>query len=99
MDEADKGCPMIRMSVSGWMFLLIPAYPGSPGPKVVKRLCVCVCVRVCMCVQEHYVQVWQKSVKITQISKYFWIFPLISVLYVSKQENGNQLLNELTFQS
>jgi len=25
-------------------FLLVPAYPGSPGHKaVVKRLCVCVC--------------------------------------------------------
>jgi len=26
------------------MFLLVPAYPGSP----VKRLCVCVCVRACV---------------------------------------------------
>jgi len=25
-------------------FLLVPAYPGSPRPRVVKRLCVCVCV-------------------------------------------------------
>ena len=24
------------------MFLLVPAYPGCPGPKAVKRLCVCV---------------------------------------------------------
>ena len=24
------------------MFLLIPAYPGSPGQKAVKRVCVCV---------------------------------------------------------
>ena len=24
------------------MFLLVPAYPGSTGPKAVKRLCVCV---------------------------------------------------------
>ena len=31
MEEDDKGCPMIRM-----------AYPGSPGQKAVKRLCVCV---------------------------------------------------------
>ena len=22
-------------------FLLVPAYPGSPGPAVIKRLCVC----------------------------------------------------------
>jgi len=24
------------------MFFLVPAYPGSPGQKAVKRLCVCV---------------------------------------------------------
>jgi len=46
MEEGDKGCPMIRTGVSGWMFLLVPAYPGSPGRKAVKRLCVCVCVTV-----------------------------------------------------
>jgi len=28
------------------MFLLVPAYPGSPGQKAVKRLCVCVCSTV-----------------------------------------------------
>jgi len=44
MEEGDKGCPMIRMGVRGWMFLLVPAYPGCPGQKAVKRLCVCVCV-------------------------------------------------------
>jgi len=41
MEEGDKGCPMIRMGVSGRTFLLVPAYPGSPGQKAVKRLCVC----------------------------------------------------------
>jgi len=30
------------------MFHLVPAYPGSPGQKAVKRLCVCVCVRACV---------------------------------------------------
>ena len=25
------------------MFLLVLAYPGSPGQRAVKRLCVCVC--------------------------------------------------------
>ena len=32
------------------MFLLVQAYPGSPGQKAVKWLCVCVraCVRACM---------------------------------------------------
>ena len=30
------------------MFLLVPAYPGSPGQKAVKRLCVraCVCAKL-----------------------------------------------------
>ena len=36
MEEVDKGCPVISMGV----FLLVPAYPGSPGPRAVKRLCV-----------------------------------------------------------
>jgi len=40
MQEVDKGCLMTRTGVSGWMFLLVPAYPGSPGPKAVKQLCV-----------------------------------------------------------
>ena len=42
MEEVDKGCPTIRMGVSGWVFLMLPAYPGSPRPMTVKRLCVCV---------------------------------------------------------
>ena len=25
-----------------WFILLVPAYPGCPGKKVVKHLCVCV---------------------------------------------------------
>jgi len=33
------------------VFLRVPAYPGSPGPKAVKRLCVCVCVCVYVCVR------------------------------------------------
>jgi len=46
MEEVEKGCPMIRMGVSGRMFLLVPAYLGSPGKRAVKR----VCVRACVCV-------------------------------------------------
>ena len=30
--------------VCWWVFLLVPAHPGSSGPKAVKRSCVCVCV-------------------------------------------------------
>jgi len=39
----------------GFTFL-VPAHPGSPGQRAVKRarvcvcVCVCVCVRVCVCV-------------------------------------------------
>jgi len=41
MEENDKGCPMIRLGVSGWVFLLVTAYPGSPGQKPLNG-CVCV---------------------------------------------------------
>jgi len=36
MEEADKDW-MIGM-VDGWIFLLVPANPGSPGQGAVKRL-------------------------------------------------------------
>ena len=41
---------MSRRGVSGWMFLLVPAHPGRPGQRAVKRSCVCVTVCVCDCV-------------------------------------------------
>jgi len=31
----------------GFTFL-VPAHPGSPGQRAVKRVCVCACVRVCV---------------------------------------------------
>jgi len=46
MEEDDKGCPMIRLGVSGWVFRLVPAYPGCPGQKLLNG-CVCVCVNIC----------------------------------------------------
>ena len=33
----------------GFTFL-VPAHPGSPGQRAVKRVCVRACVRVCVCV-------------------------------------------------
>jgi len=42
MEEADKDWMMIRM-VGGWVFLLVPAHPGSPGQRAVKRLLCCCC--------------------------------------------------------
>ena len=44
MEEVDKGCLMIRTGASGWVFLLVPAYPGSPGHRAINQLCVCVCL-------------------------------------------------------
>jgi len=37
MEKGDKGSTMIWMGVSGWMFLLVPAYPGCPGSEAIKR--------------------------------------------------------------
>ena len=39
----------------GFTFL-VPAHPGSPRKKAVKRVCVCVraCVRACVCVYRWY---------------------------------------------
>jgi len=37
MEEADKDWMMITI-VGGWMFLLVPVHPGSPGQRTVKRL-------------------------------------------------------------
>ena len=37
---------------TGFNFL-VPAYPGSPGQRAVKRVCVCVWVGVCVCVCNH----------------------------------------------
>jgi len=51
MDEADNRWLMTMTGVSGWMFLLVPAHPGSPrqNPESHKMVvCACVCVRMCM---------------------------------------------------
>jgi len=33
-----------------WFTFLVLAYPGRPGHRAIKRVCVCACVRACMCV-------------------------------------------------
>jgi len=38
MEEAAKGWLMIRTGVSGCIFLLVPANPGSPRQRAVKQL-------------------------------------------------------------
>jgi len=50
-------CP--RKIQIGFTFL-VPAHPGSPGQRAVKRLCVCVCV----CVMHRYLQLSQRSTRI-----------------------------------
>jgi len=59
--ESRLGWLMTTMSVSGWMFLLVPAHPGCPGQipqsrKTVLCVCVCVCVvwRVHHSICDHY---------------------------------------------
>ena len=37
---------MSRRGVSRWMFLLVPAHPGRPGQRAVKRSCVFVCLYI-----------------------------------------------------
>jgi len=32
---------------------LVPAYPGSPGKRAVKWVCVCVCVSICACMSAY----------------------------------------------
>ena len=39
MSDDQDGCE--------WVFVLVPAYPGSPRRKAVKRLCVCVTAFMC----------------------------------------------------
>jgi len=39
----------------GFTFL-VPAHPGSPRKKAVKRVCVCACVRACVCVPMVFVK-------------------------------------------
>jgi len=43
---------------------LVPAHPGSPGKRVVKRVCVCVCVSL-MYVKKSQVSVERKLVSVS----------------------------------
>ena len=55
------------------MFLLVPAYLGSPRPRAVKQLCVCVCVRarVCACACACASQVYELDGTVHD-SRWFW---------------------------
>ena len=65
MEKDDKGSTLIRIGVSGWKFLLVPAYPGCPGSKAVKRsLFVVECIvwfldcYINVCVLAHVLHDW-----------------------------------------
>jgi len=49
MVDADKGWLMISFGVSGWMFLLAPAHPGSPGQRAIKWLLLYLSCRPKLC--------------------------------------------------
>jgi len=51
----------------GFAFL-VPAYPGRPGQRAVKRVCVRACVRACVCVC-----VKSASVQFTYRKMDFWM--------------------------
>jgi len=40
---------------TGFTFL-VPAYPGSPGQRTVKPVCVCVRACVCVCVNNYFIR-------------------------------------------
>ena len=42
---------MMRM-VGGWVFLLVPAHPGSPGQRAVKRLLLLLCLASLLCLKD-----------------------------------------------
>jgi len=70
MEEVDKGCLMTGMGVSVWMFLLVPAYLGSPGQKAIKQLCVCVCACVRACVGVYVLHFFSASPRTTMWSMF-----------------------------
>ena len=39
MEKGDIGSTLTRMGVSGWMFLLVLAYLGSPRKRAIKWVC------------------------------------------------------------
>ena len=47
MEKGDKGSTLTKMGVSGWMFLLVPAYPGCPGQTAVKWLLLLLLLLYC----------------------------------------------------
>jgi len=70
MEEADKDWVMIKM-VGGWVFLLVPAHPGSPGQRAVKR----------------FVVVIDCSLKLLQVLLLHWHVEMCFILHKQQPES------------
>ena len=51
------------------MFILVPAYPGSPGQKAVKRLCVCVCLLLLLLLLHLFNGLFSRTTWVSQYQK------------------------------
>ena len=49
----------LLVGVSGWMFLLVPAHPGSPGQRDHSTV-VCVCVHLTECQRNRWASKWER---------------------------------------
>ena len=75
---------------SGWVwvgeFLLVPAYPGSPGSQAVKRLSVCVCVSVILNLATISLYVIFSSVFLN----YYYYYAAVNMPCVGHEDNESQ---------
>jgi len=90
MEKGNKGSTLTRMSVSGWMFLLVPAYPGCPGQTAVKWLLLLLLI----CTWNNFLasadfQILNIGVLPTVAVAYYvkWVFWRLLICFVIKLEN------------
>ena len=77
MLEDDKGCPMIRLGVSEWVFLLVLACSGCPGQKLLNG---CVCVLVCIDLHCKIWYFWNKNLISGNDGGGAWGDPILSIM-------------------
>ena len=90
----------------GFTFL-VPAHPGSPGKRAVKRVCVCVCVyhrnasnvEYCSRLSENSVLIASKTVSHTNVSDHIrWLTDYQATSSTQPLENCRQLVQECHWQ-
>jgi len=91
MEKDDKGSTMIRMGVSGWMFLLVPAYPGCPGSKAVKRSLLLLLFRQRYCLSFD----WPLRVQRTNDFQYWQCDSWMMVFKLKHTTHGSTLLADI----